>query len=136
MTPYWSLRLFLGLDILTSAWITWQDPLTRTATLINASGPVGWLVLMVIAAAALVCVIDVLVNDFAPACYTLPGLHDNRHIGLMGMAIGSASIAGVIALSEGWTPILLKYWLDAAMACATAFLEMFARHRKPFSDDQ
>lgn len=129
MTPYWSLRFFLGLNVLADACIAWTDPLTRMAHLIDASGDVGWLVLAAVATASLMCVIDVLVNDFLPARYTLPGLYRNRHLVLMAIALGSAAIAGVIALSEGWTPMLIKYWVDVATACAVAFLEMFARHK-------
>ena len=76
MTPYWSLRFFLGLNVLADACIAWADPLTRMAHLIDASGDVGWLVLAAVATASLMCVIDVLVNDFLPARYTLPASYE------------------------------------------------------------
>ena len=59
MTPYWSLRFFLGLNVLADACIAWTDPLTRMAHLIDASGGVGWLVL----ATALLAAIDVTEQD-------------------------------------------------------------------------
>lgn len=131
MTAYWSARLLLSLNVLVSVVIAWQDPLTRMAALVSASGTGGWAVMVVLAGASAASVLDVLVNDFAPARYMLLAVYHQRHLLFMAIALGSAAISGVIAMSEGWTPMLLKYWLDAVAGCALAFLEMFARHRKP-----
>jgi len=131
LTDYWSARLLLCMYVLTTSLISWADPRTLVSELLVQSGQAGWLVLAALICLSLVGLLDVVINDFMPKPLTLNFVHRYRHLLFMAIAIGSVLVSGVIATSAGWTVMLLKFWLDAAAACALAFLEMFPRHRNP-----
>lgn len=130
LTAYWSARLAVCLYILIAAVGAWFDPETRVGELVAATGNFGWFNVMALAMLASLGILDVLVNDFMPARYTLAGVYRRRHLLFMAMAITSATLSGVVAAGYGWAPILLRYWLDALCASVLAFLEMFARHKE------
>lgn len=129
LTDYWMARLILCMYVLVTYIIAFFDPETRVAELVTASGPAGWWVMAGVGGLAGCGLLDILVNDFLPRPLTLESVYSRRHLLYLAMALGSTAISGVIATSEGWSLVLLKFWLDAAFAAAMAFLEMFPRHR-------
>jgi hypothetical protein len=129
LTDYWMARLVYCGYVLMTYTIAFFDRETRVSELVTASGPAGWWVVAVVAALAAAGLLDILVNDFMPRAVSITYVHGRRHVLYMAIAIGSAGVSGVIATAEGWSLVLLKFWLDVVFGCALTFLEMFARHR-------
>lgn len=129
LTDYWMARLMLCSYVLVSTIVTWFDPRATAGILMERSYEVVWWLIPCVAALAVIGLIDVLVNDFMPKSFMLLVIHDHRHLLLIGMAFGSMGISAAIATSDGWSTILLKYWLDSVFAAGLSFLEMFPRHR-------
>lgn len=129
LTDYWMARLIACMYVLITYVIAFFDPATRVSELVTASGHAGWWVMGAVAALAGCGLLDVLINDFLPPALQLQSVYTRRHLLFLGIALGSTAISGVIATSEGWSLVLIKFWLDAAICSALAFLEMFPRHR-------
>ena len=128
-TDYWMARLILCLFVLNTHVITVLDPQTRTSELITASGPAGWWVLALLVVLAIGGIVDVFINDFLPASMQIAAVYGRRHLLFLAIAAGSLAISGVIVEKEGWSFVLMAYWLHTTVAAALAYLEMFARHR-------
>ena len=128
-TDYWMARLILCLFVLNTHVITALDPQTRTSELIAASGPAGWWVLTLLIALAVAGIVDVLINDFLPETMQIPSVYGRRHLLYLAIAASSLAISCVIAEKEGWSFVLMAYWLHSTVAVVLAYLEMFARHR-------
>ncbi|MES2909843.1 MAG: hypothetical protein V4718_00555 [Pseudomonadota bacterium] len=128
-TDYWMARLILCLFVLNTHVITVLDPQTRTNELITASGAAAWWVLSLLICLTVAGVVDVLINDFMPEAMKLPGVYGRRHLLYLAIAASSLAISGVIAEKEGWSFVLMAYWLHTTVAAVLAYLEMFARHR-------
>ena len=128
-TDYWMTRLIVCSYILMTYAITFMDPQTRTSELVTASGHFGWHAVAMISFLSFCGILDVFVNDLLPFEINLPYIYNRRHVLFMFMAIGSVAMSGVMATSEGWSFVMLKFLLDATFSCALAYLEMFPRHR-------
>lgn len=128
-TDYWMARLIFCLFILNTHIITVLDPQTRTSELIAASGHGGWWVLFMLVVLATAGIVDVVINDLLPKSMQMPGVYGRRHLLYLAIAAGSLAISGVIAEKEGWSFVLMAYWLHATLAGVLAYLELFARHR-------
>ncbi len=127
LTDYWMARLMLCAYVLLSCLAALFD--SPTAEILSLSfDSTTWLI-PVLAFCAALGLLDLLINDFMPMRFTLLFLHDRRHLLCVAIAFGSMAISAAIATTEGWSPLLLKYWLDATFAAGLAFLEMFPRHR-------
>jgi len=127
LTDYWMARLMLCSYVFMSCMAALLD--SPTARLLAISFDSVWWLVPAVALLSAVGLIDLLINDFLPVKFTLLSIHDRRHLLYIAIAFGSMGISGVIATTEGWSPLLLKYWLDATFAAGLCFLEMFPRHR-------
>ncbi len=129
LTDYWMARLMLCSYVLVSVIVTWFDSGNTTNHILNLSFDVVWWVIPSVALLTFIGLFDLLVNDFLPRKVNLFFLHDRRHLLYIAIGFGSMGIAAVVASTDGWSTILLKYWLDACFAAMLAFLEMFPRLR-------
>ena len=123
-----------GSTLITVAVIS-LEPDTLAAKLVLSAGPVGWYVVVAVAAAALWALFDVLVNDAMPDSFVLRSAMRNRHFTYLALAAGLLSIAYVCASSGGWTAFILRPLYDACAAVAIAFFDLVLRHRWRLSDD-
>jgi hypothetical protein len=129
-TRFWMTRLVVPLEVLVAVVIvSWFEPASLTAHAINATGVFGWGLVLLLAASCLAAMVDVAWNDLMPARFVLPTALKNRHLGFMGMAMTLAMIGFIVAYVHGWTPLLLVYWLNAVLAAAVCFMDLFARFR-------
>ena len=127
---YWHTRLLLALSVLVSLYITWRGPDALMHRIIARSGPEGWACVTALAGVALAALADILVNDILPDRLTLLAFMRQRHLVYMALALGLMSVSYVVADEEGWTELLLHYWLLAIFSAHIALTDLFHRHRK------
>jgi hypothetical protein len=133
MTPrYWLSRVTIALEVLVGVVLVgWLESASITAQAIERTGWAGWLLLLVLGAACVICIVDVIVNDLMPARFTLHMVKHWRHVGLLAIAMLLAMLGVLVSFTFGYTTLLLFYWLNAALAASTAFFDAFARMRRP-----
>lgn len=126
---YWLSRFIVALEVLVMiVSVSWFEEASLTAKAISAAGGFGWVLVAGTAACCLIGLVDVLVNDLMPHRFTLPSAIKWRHLGFMGMSLQLAALGLLIVFSQGFTTLVLAYWLNAALACALTFLDAFARY--------
>lgn len=129
LTDYWMARLMLCAYVLVRCINTQFDDNGSANHLMRMSFDVVWWVTPLVALLAGLGLLDLLINDFMPRRIHCLFLHDHRHLLYIAIGFGSMGIAAVIAETDGWSTILLGFWLDAAFAAGLALLEMFPRLR-------
>lgn len=126
---YWLTRLYLAGSVSVTCTTTIIETNGRVARALAIEGNVGSICLLFLLAIALVAWFDTVVNDLMPARYGFPRAERWRHVIHMLMALGLVSITAVVIKNSGFNTFLLRYWLDAGIACTVAFCDLFARHR-------
>lgn len=128
---YWLGRGMFLLQVLVGfVAVSWYEPRSMSAVAIDAAGPVGWFLVLAMAAGCLVGLADVIVNDLLPERFELPTAKNWRHIGLGLIGLSLAAMAFVIAFSAGFSILVLAYWMNAGFALALMLLDVFARLRR------
>lgn len=130
MPRYWLVRLYVALSVLCTVLIICTEPNSLVHQVVAATGVHGWACVIALGVLASLALVDVVVNDLLPAHINVPLARRWRHLVYMLLAMGLVSITGVIAAGVGMTPLLLTFWLDAGVATAIAFFDLFSRHRR------
>lgn len=129
---FWLTRLTIALEVLVGiVLVSWFEDGSLTARAIERTGWAGWMLVLLLGGACLICIADVIVNDLMPDRFTLRGVKHWRHMGLLAIAMLLAMLAVLVSFTFGYTTLLLFYWLNAALAASTAFFDAFARMRRP-----
>ena len=129
---FWLSRLIVVLEVLfIVVGVSWFEPLSLTARALNASGPLAWVLLVILAVFCVASIADVIINDLMPARFALRFVLRRRHLSLMGISLMLAMISVLIVVAQGFTVLLFAYWLNAIFAAALAFIDAFARLRSP-----
>lgn len=128
---YWMTRLYIASSILVSCIITWSEPLSLSHRAVSRGAPWGWAWMAFLATLALLALADVIVNDLMPPRFDMPTVLRLRGLLLMALALGLVSQSIVISkYVNGFSSAMGYYWLNAAFAVTTAFLDTFYRHRE------
>lgn len=125
---YWLTRLYLVSSLLTSLATVLLSPGPLHHALAE-TGTGTWLA----ACVALLCLAglaDVVVNDLLPAPCAARWLRDHRHLVFNGIALGLLGMGYAVVRARGWSPDLITYLADVAVAVALAPLDLLARHRE------
>lgn len=125
---HWYPRLIIAMWAGHIPVVTWLSPDSLSGRAVAGSG-VGALCMLVLAIAAVVAVLDVIVNDVLPDNFHLGVMH-RRHVGYMAMALALLMLAGIVGTIHGPTAILFTYILPAAFAIGITWLDLFTRHAK------
>lgn len=126
---YWLTRLYLVASLITGlATVLLNDdsPLHGVVAGTRTGQGLG-------ATVALLCILglaDVVINDLLPYGYSARWLKDRRHLVYNGIALGLLGIGYAVVRVRGWSPALITYSADFAVAVAVAPLDLFARHRE------
>ena len=127
-TRYWLSRLIVSLEVLfIVVGVSWFEPLSLTARALNATGPLGWVLLGVLGVCCLMTIADVIVNDLMPLRFVLRCVMRWRHLGFMGIALMLGMISVLIVVAQGFTVLLFAYWINAIFAAGLTFLDIFTR---------
>lgn len=125
---FWFSRMVVALQVLVLCAITWFEDASLTAQAIEATGRGGWALVLVGAGFCLVALLDVAINDLAPQRFALPTAWAWRHVGFGAIGLQQLALAVLVAFTQGYTALLLTYWLNAALAGALVFFDAFARY--------
>lgn len=128
---YWLARLIVALEVLvTVVIVSWFEEASLTAQAIERTGEFGWVVVVLLAGACMVAIADGLFNDILHRrCRWFVSAKNGRHLGFLAIAILLGVLGVLVAFTSGFTPLLLVYWINAALAAVAAFLDAFARIR-------
>ncbi len=124
---YWLARTILALWVLTQALVILSEPQSLAARSLSQSGPMGAFFLCTLAIVSSVALADVLLNDVRWRLWAFA--RDWRHVGFMVMAMLQVMLASVIQKAIGFSPLLLTFWIPAALCIGIVPLDMVARHR-------
>lgn len=127
---YWLARLSIALNVLvTVVLVSWFEDTSLTASAIRSAGGFGWVLVLALGAVCGGALIDAAWNDMLPVRFVLRTTIKWRHLGFMAMALLLSAIGFLVAFTQGFTFLLLVYWLNAALAAGVTFLDVFARMR-------
>jgi hypothetical protein len=126
---YWLTRHYLSAATLLAMVAVALSPGTLYGRALAATGPIAWVLLaalMLVSAAALW---EAFVTAFVPR-WSCDWLRKRRHIVFMIMALGQLCLAFPVAIYalDGALLLVLNFALNATVATAIAFLDLFARH--------
>lgn len=126
---FWLTRHYVALSTLVTFAIAATTPASINAHAINAAGPLGWWAVAGLAAISFVALAESFISAFVPS-WSCRFLRNRRHTLFMGMALGQLCLGyAVIVYSPSSTGLMLRLTLDATMATAVAYLDLFARHK-------
>ena len=96
---------------LTTVLLGWFSPGSLTARIIDAGGDVAHAVLIGMTGAALLGLLDLIVNDWMPAGFKIPLLRRNRNIGymLLGGCYLVQAFASITSLPPGSAILIANY---------------------------
>lgn len=129
---YWITRLYVALSTLTTIAVIAWEPEALTHRLITQSGPPGWWLVGILAAVAIVGIVDVVVNDMLPDRFHLRCAKRSRHLIYVALSMGLMCLTYVFIAGGGgwWRALAMPFWIDASFAALVAFLDLFQRHRQ------
>lgn len=128
---YWQHRIYVALSAALTMWVVWSEPLSLGHRIITRSGAAGWYAVAALGAVCAVAVVDAVVNDVFHLGRRWHCARRWRHWVYMAMALGMASVAYVVVMSEGYTSLVLPLLLDAIVAAHVAGTDLFHRFRSP-----
>ena len=124
---YWFGRLYVSADVAIISLIACFGKDTLSYRIIELSGPEGFWCVLALACIALLGVLDVLINDLLPELFHLKTVKRHRHFLLMGIAIGSLSVAGIVAMTVGLSVLHISLALPVFGATCMAVMDVYAR---------
>ena len=124
---YWFGRLYVSADVAIIALIACFGKGTLSYRVIELSGGAGFWCVLGLACIALVGVLDVFINDLLPERFHLKTVKRHRHFLLMGIAIGSLSVAGIVAMNFGLSVLHISLALPVFGATCMAVMDVYAR---------
>jgi len=124
---YWFGRLYIAAQVCVIALVASLGEESPLHYLVTKGGSPGYWCAMALAVVAFVGVVDVIVNDLMPDRFELRLIKRHRHFVLMGIAIGSLSFAGIIAMDVGWNVLHVSLALPVFGATALAVMDVFER---------
>lgn len=126
---YWLTRHYLAVSTLVTFAIAVMAPGSLNTRAIEASGPIGWVVVAVLAVISLVALYEAFITAFVPTA-SCEWLRNRRHTVFMAIALGQLSLGyAVVLYAPGSKALLLRFALDATLAATVAYLDLFARHK-------
>lgn len=130
MSAYWFGRLNVALCIGVLATVAAFGTGTMLHWAVLMSGAAGFWCVLVLACLACLAVLDVIINDLLPECFTLKIVKRNRHLIYMALGIGTASLGFVIQQTSGLNAMHGLIFLNSFSAVSVAFLDLYARHKE------
>lgn len=128
LPAYWLARLYVAMSVLYITLLSVYDTGTMAYRLVGNSG--GTVPMLVLAGVALMALADVVINDLLPRRFRFAFACHYRHLIYMAMALGLVSTGFIVAKEHGLATLHARLSIDAAVATAVAFFDLFARHRK------
>lgn len=126
---YWLTRHYVAFSTLVTFLIAITAPMSLNAQAIESAGPVGWAVVTALALVSFAALFEAFVTAFAPG-RTCEWLRKRRHTLYMLIAMGQLSLGYALVLyAPDSRMLILRFALDATVAAAVAFLDLFARHK-------
>jgi hypothetical protein len=126
---YWIARHYVAASTMITLLIVLLAPGSLNYKSVEAAGPIGWYVLGVLFFVSLLSLVDSSIMRLMPQSRTR-FLKRWRHLTFMAIGLGQLSLSFVVLsyAPENWV-ILLRFGLDATVATAIAFFDLFARHK-------
>lgn len=126
---YWLTRHYVAASTLVTFLIAITAPFSLNARAIEAAGPLGWFVIGVLAMVSFAALFEAFVTAFVPR-QSCEWLRKRRHTVFMTMALGQCVLAYLVLIhAPDSAMLILRFSLDASVATAVAFLDLFARHK-------
>lgn len=127
LPQYWFGRLYIAAHVCVIALVAGLGEESPLHLLVTKDGEIGFWCAMALVVLAFVGIVDVVVNDLMPERFSLCAVKRNRHFLLMGIGIGAASFAGIVAMAVGWSVLHASLVLPVIGATLMAVMDVFER---------
>jgi hypothetical protein len=128
MNKHWLARLVIASWAGHIPLIALLVPESLTARGLERTGPIGVVIMIVLAVCALISLVDSAINDMLPDRFT-SALMFHRHVGFMAIALALVLTGGAIAMHSRSAAVLPSFLLPALFAVVVTWLDLHARHQ-------
>jgi hypothetical protein len=124
----WMVRFYVSGSCLVTAGIAMLDPWSQHREIMAQDGLGGLAAFTMLAAVAVLGLVDVLVNDWLPERFSVRWTHRHRHVVFMGLALSQCAMAFVEVRAEEVRPVVARYLLDAFVALLVACTGVYCHY--------
>ncbi len=130
-TYSWIARFYVSGSVLVTTLIALLDERSASAEVLQIGTGPGFLAATMLAAVAIAGLLDVFINDWLPARFSLRCTHRHRHVVFMLMGIGQVGLIYVMARRGHLEIVTARYALDAVVAVFVAAYGVHEHKLKP-----